>query len=64
MITPARDASAARTSSFGRAKRPPRAADIEVLYDKLPEPIDLDLDLESRRFCTGPTEAILRGAIR
>jgi outer membrane protein assembly factor BamB len=31
-----------------RGQTPTDRTDIELLYDKLPEPIDLDLDLESR----------------
>jgi sugar lactone lactonase YvrE len=31
-----------------RGQTPTNRTDIELLYDKLPEPIDLDLDLESR----------------
>src|SRR3984885_4023079 len=31
-----------------RGQTPATRTDIELLYDKLPEPIDLDLDLESR----------------
>jgi len=31
-----------------RGQTPSNRTDIELLYDKLPEPIDLDLDLESR----------------
>jgi DNA-binding beta-propeller fold protein YncE len=31
-----------------RGQTPANRTDIELLYDKLPEPIDLDLDLESR----------------
>jgi DNA-binding beta-propeller fold protein YncE len=31
-----------------RGQTPANRSDIELLYDKLPEPIDLDLDLESR----------------
>ena len=31
-----------------RSQTPTNRTDIELLYDKLPEPIDLDLDLESR----------------
>jgi DNA-binding beta-propeller fold protein YncE len=33
-----------------RGQTPTNRTDIELLYDKLPEPIDLDLDLESRLF--------------
>jgi sugar lactone lactonase YvrE len=32
-----------------RGQTPTNRTDIELLYDKLPEPIDLDLDLESRQ---------------
>ncbi len=32
-----------------RGQTPTNRTDIELLYDKLPEPIDLDLDLENRR---------------
>jgi hypothetical protein len=31
-----------------KGQTPTNRTDIELLYDKLPEPIDLDLDLESR----------------
>jgi DNA-binding beta-propeller fold protein YncE len=33
-----------------RGQTPTNRTDIELLYEKLPEPIDLDLDLESRLF--------------
>ncbi len=32
-----------------KGQTPANRSDIELLYDKLPEPIDLDLDLASRR---------------
>ena len=37
-----------QTWKFRRARRPANRKDIEVLYKDLPEPIDLDLDLENR----------------
>ncbi len=40
---------------------PAHRSDIDVLFDGLPEPIDMDLDLSSRR-CTGPIAAIRRAA--
>ena len=45
---PARAASFAQTWKFRRVKRPANREDIEVLYEHLPEPIDLDLDLANR----------------
>ena len=46
--TPARAACSARASKFPQDRRRLIAADIEVLYDGLPEPIDLELDLNNR----------------
>ena len=43
--TPARAASSARISSFRAGQTPANRQDIELLYDNLPEPIDLDLDV-------------------
>ena len=40
--------SAAPASTFLRARAPANRSDIEVFFDHLPEPIDLELDLESR----------------
>ena len=41
-------ASSARASKFPTGRLPPNRTDIEVLFDGLPEPIDLELDLENR----------------
>ena len=37
-----------RASKFPKARAPAKRSDIEVLFDHLPEPIDLELDLENR----------------
>ena len=41
--------SSAPGSTSPRARRPANRTDIEVLFDSLPEPIDLELDLEQPR---------------
>ena len=41
-------ASSARTSKFPNGQSAANRTDIEVLFDGLPEPIDLELDLENR----------------
>ena len=46
--TPARAASSARISSFRKGETPANRRDIELLYDNLPEPIDLDIDPTTR----------------
>ena len=48
LTTPARAASFAPIWKFRRVKLPANRKDIEVLFDGLPEPIDLDLDLANR----------------
>ncbi len=45
---PAVAASSARVSRSRRARPPPNRSDIEVIFDGLPEPIDLELDTTSR----------------
>jgi hypothetical protein len=44
-----------------KGESPANRSDIEVLFDRLPEPIDLELDLATA-FSIGPTAAILRAA--
>jgi DNA-binding beta-propeller fold protein YncE len=46
-----------------KGQTPDNRRDIELLFDNLPEPIDLDLDLTTG-CCTGPTAAIRRVATR
>jgi hypothetical protein len=48
VITRARDRILRANLDIPRGQTPTNRADIELLYNKLPEPIDLDLDLESR----------------
>ncbi len=42
--TQAKDVSSSRISRFPRGQTPANRRDIELLFDNLPEPIDLDLD--------------------
>ena len=40
-----------------RGESPAKRSDIELLFDKLPEPIDLELDAAEASSFTGPIEA-------
>ena len=62
MTTPARAVIFRANIDIPKGESPANRSDIEVVFDRLPEPIDLELDLANRVSSIGPTAAILRAA--